>query len=234
MTSPTRASGKRSIILETQSLSYATRERCIVQDISLQVPRGEVLAIVGPSGSGKTSFLRLLNRLDEPTGGKVLLAGRDYREIAPHILRSRIGMVMQIPVLFPDTVADNLQYGPRARGAELEAARLESLLSHVGLPGYANRSVHHLSTGEAQRVSLARALANSPEVLLLDEPTAPLDGKTKREVEQLISQIVGDENLTCLIVTHDLEQAARMASLVMVLENGKLAKIGAIDEVFHA
>ncbi len=234
MTSSTRGSGKRSIILETQGLSYATKERRIVQDISLQVPRGDVLAIVGPSGSGKTSFLRLLNRLDEPTGGKVLLDGKDYREIAPRILRSQIGMVMQIPVLFPDTVADNLQYGPRAGGTELEPARLESLLNHVGLPGFANRSIHHLSTGEAQRVSLARALANSPEVLLLDEPTAPLDGKTKHEVEQLISQIVGDEKLTCLIVTHDLEQAARMASLVMVLENGKVAKIGAIDEVFHA
>ena len=234
MISSHRDSGKRSIILETQYLSYATKERRIVQDISLQIPRGDVLAIVGPSGSGKTSFLRLLNRLDEPTGGKVLLAGKDYRKIPPRILRSRIGMVMQIPVLFPETVADNLQYGPRARGAKLEAARLESLLSHVGLDGYANRSVHHLSTGEAQRVSLARALANSPEVLLLDEPTAPLDGKTKREVEQLISQIVGDENLSCLIVTHDLEQAARMANRVMVLENGKLAKIGAIDEVFHA
>ena len=99
---------------------------------------------------------------------------------------------------------------------------------------YALGNPKRIGGAERQQWLLARALANSPEVLLLDEPTAPLDGKTKREVEQLISRIVGDESLSCLIVTHDLEQAARMANRVMVLENGKLAKIGAIDEVFHA
>src|SRR6266581_4898141 len=113
-------------------------------------------------------------------------------------------------------------------------ALAETLLSRVGLPGYAARDVANLSGGEAQRVSIARALANSPIVLLLDEPTSALDEAAKSEVEALISDIIRDTGLTCVMVTHYIAQAARMASRVMMLERGRATKIGSVKEVLHA
>src|SRR4051812_25653307 len=161
--------------LKTESLFRTVADRVLVSDISVQVQPGEVLAVVGPSGAGKSSFLRLLNRLDEPTGGTIRLNGRDYRHIAPRELRRRVGMVMQVAYLFPGTVAANVAFGPRQRGEKLSLEQIAALLERVGLPGYQERDVSNLSGGEAQRVSLARALANAPEALLLDEPTSALD-----------------------------------------------------------
>ena len=174
-------SPSRAAALESEHLSRVVGEKVLVNEISVQVQVGEVLAVVGPSGSGKTSFLRLLNRLDEPTGGIVRFNGRDYRELAPPELRRRIGMVMQAAFLFPGTVADNVAYGPRQRGQTLAAEQVAMLLQRVGLPGYQQRDVSNLSGGEAQRVSIARTLANDPEILLLDEPTSALDEDSARK-----------------------------------------------------
>ena len=151
--------------LETESLSRAIAERILVSDISVQVLPGEVLAVVGPSGAGKSSFLRLLNRLDEPTGGTVRLSGQDYRKLAPQALRRRVGMVMQAASLFPGTIAANIAFGPRQNGEGISSEQIAALLERVGLPGYQARDVSNLSGGEAQRVSLARTLANAPEAL---------------------------------------------------------------------
>ncbi|MBV8287763.1 MAG: ATP-binding cassette domain-containing protein, partial [Hyphomicrobiales bacterium] len=170
----------REAALESERLSRVVGEKVLVNEISVQVQVGEVLAVVGPSGSGKTSFLRLLNRLDEPTGGIVRFNGRDYRELAPPELRRRIGMVMQAAFLFPGTVADNVAYGPRQRGQALAGEQIAVLLQRVGLPGYQERDVSNLSGGEAQRVSIARTLADDPEILLLDEPTSALDEDSAR------------------------------------------------------
>ena len=117
----------------------------------------------------------MLNRLDEPTSGIIRFNGQDYRELAPQKLRQRIGMVMQAAYLFPGTVADNVAYGPLQRGQTLPAEQIATLLQRVDLPGYQERGVSNLSGGEAQRVSIARTLANDPEILLLDEPTSALD-----------------------------------------------------------
>jgi putative ABC transport system ATP-binding protein len=212
-------------ILQAVHLSRVDNENRLIDDITLDIRRGEVLAIVGPSGAGKSSFLRLLNRLDEPTGGTVLLDGRDYREIPPRDLRRRVGMVMQSPFLFPGTVVDNLTFGPRQRGEEMTPKAVEELLDHVRLSGYGGRNVGQLSGGEAQRVALARILANTPEVLLLDEPTSALDDATKNEVEGLIVSIMRDRGHTCLIVTHEAAQAARLANRVVVMEKGRLVRI---------
>ena len=122
--------------LETEHLSRAVVVKVITNNISVQVHVGEILAVVGPSGSGKSSFLRLLNRLDEPTEGVVRLNGQDYREIAPEELRRRVGMVTQFAYLFPGTVADNIEYGPSQRGANLPAEQIAALLQRVGLSGY--------------------------------------------------------------------------------------------------
>ena len=221
-------------ILQTVNLSRVVGNKKIVDNISLEVSQGAFMAIVGTSGAGKSSFLRLLNRLDEPTSGTVYLQGVDYRTIQPRKLRERVGMVMQAPYLFPGSVADNIRFGPLQRGEELPVERIEMLLERVGLGGYEDRDTHYLSGGEAQRVSLARTLANSPDVLLLDEPTSALDEAAERGVEELLLQIINAEELTCLIVTHDMAQAARLARQAALIEQGRLVRVGAVEEIIHA
>ena len=221
----------RRVILRTERLGRMVLGRAIVQDVSIEVGQGDVLGIVGPSGAGKSSFLRLLNRLDEPTSGTFFLEARDYREITPRELRRKVGMVMQTAFLFPGTVAENIGFGPDQRGERLEDGRILELLGQVGLDGFAARGIDHLSGGEAQRVAFARALANSPNVLLLDEPTSALDDLAKREVETVIRDVVRAGHLTCLIVTHDLKSAARLADRILVLEGGKVKRIGSLKEV---
>ena len=223
-----------TVILKTVDLSRSVGEAHLVQHISVEIEAGDVVAIVGPSGSGKSSLLRLLNRLDEPTGGTVILQGTDYREIAPQDLRQQVGMVMQAPFLFPGSVADNLRFGPKQRGEDLSPDAIEELLTRVNLAGYASRGISNLSGGEAQRVSLARTLANSPSILLLDEPTSALDDKTVQDVERLICEIIHYGALTALIVTHDQDQARRMAHKAMSLEAGRLVAYGPVKEVLGA
>jgi putative ABC transport system ATP-binding protein len=222
------------MVLRADHLSRAVKDKTLVADASFEVRAREVLAIAGPSGAGKSSLLRLLNRLDEPTRGTVYLQGTDYRQIAPRELRRQLGMVTQRPYLFPGSVEDNLRFGPAQRGEVLPQDSVEQLLARVGLQGYSERNVAKLSGGEAQRVSLARTLANSPLVLLLDEPTSALDDAAKREVETLIQQIVREQELTCVIVTHDIAQAGRLADRALLLEAGRIVRIGTVQEVLHA
>jgi putative ABC transport system ATP-binding protein len=224
----------QAIAVETKNLSRAVVDKVLVRDISVQVHKGEVLAVVGPSGSGKSSFLRLLNRLDEATGGTVLLDGEDYRAIAPRELRRRVGMVMQMAYLFPGTVAANIAFGPLQRHEIIPQQEIKALLERVGLPGYEGRDMTNLSGGEAQRVSLARTLANSPEVLLLDEPTSALDEASARGIEELVLGVIRERQMTCVIVTHNRQQAARIADRTMHLEAGKLVAIVPTNGVSHA
>jgi len=210
------------------------KDKTLVEDATFEVRTGEVLAIVGPSGSGKSSLLRLLNRLDEPTSGTVYLEKTDYRQIAPRDLRRKLGMVNQRPYLFPGTVEQNLRFGPAQRAESLSQDSIEQLLTRVGLKGYASRNIANLSGGEAQRVSVARTLANSPLVLLLDEPTSALDETSKLEVESAIQKIVRGQGLTCILVTHDTAQAARLAERALLLEAGRIVRSGPINEVLHA
>lgn len=211
-------------MLRAAGLTRLVEGRALVEDVSFEVTRGEVVAITGPSGSGKSSLLRLLNRLDEPTAGTVYLEDRDYREVPPRELRRRVGMLLQQPYLFPGTVAANLTFGPAAHQETLPEHTVSELLGRVGLPESAGRDVSRLSGGEAQRVSLARTLANRPEILLLDEPTSALDEAARLGVEQLICEIINDQELTCLIVTHDRAQATRMARRMLELQAGRLVR----------
>ena len=233
-TAPAATARRSGLALETRGLSRAVGGRRVVDDISVHVRPGEILAIVGSSGAGKSSFLRLLNRLDEPTGGTVLLDDEDYRAIAPRELRRRVGMVMQTAYLFPGTVAANIAFGPRQRGDILAREQIAALLERVGMPGYQDRDVGNLSGGEAQRISVARTLANAPDALLLDEPTSALDEASARGVEEIVLGLVEERGIPCVIVTHNTAQAARIATRVMVMAAGRLAAIGASKEVLHA
>ena len=227
------AASTRGLKFETRQLSRAVGNKRLVDDVSVAIAPGEVLAVVGASGAGKSSFLRLLNRLDEPTGGTVLVNGQDYRAIAPPDLRRRVGMVMQTPYLFPGSVAANIAFGPRQRGEQLSPDQIDTLLGRVGLSGVAARDVSGLSGGEAQRVSLARTLANAPEALLLDEPTSALDETSARAIEDLILGIIRERAMTCVIVTHNKPQAERIAARTMVMESGKLIAVGPTQEVLN-
>lgn len=175
----------------------------ILERFSARIPADGLTAMVGPSGAGKTTLLRLLNRLDDPDAGDVLLDGRDVRSYDVLELRRRVQYVGQVPVPFLGTVADNV-------GAEAEA-----LLPRVGLPlQLAMRDADRLSVGEAQRMCLARALARHPECLLLDEPTSALDAASKAGVESLIRSLA-DDGLTVVMVTHDPRQAEELADRVL-------------------
>ena len=225
---------KNTVFLCAEHLSYQAESQDILADISFEVTKGERVAIFGPSGAGKSTLIRLLNRLDEPTSGTVFLDGMDYREIPPGQLRRRLGLVMQRPHLFPGTVADNLRFGPAAHDEQLTNDAIQELLSGVDLAGFADRDVSKLSGGEAQRVSLARTLANKPEALLLDEPTSSLDQAAMQEVEETILSVLESQNVTCILVTHDQRQVQRMAERVLMLREGKLTADGIVEEVFDA
>ena len=209
--------------------------RSLVKDINFSVETSEVLGVIGPSGAGKSTLLRLINRLDEPTSGTVFFEGQDYRGLDMLALRRSVGMVMQRPYLFPGTIAENLSFGPAQQGRSLSGGEIDSLLSEVGLAGYAGRDALTLSGGEAQRVAITRALANEPEVLLLDEPTSALDEASRGSVEQLLESLIRERHLTCIWVTHSLEQARTMADRILVLEAGCVKTIGSPAEVLpHA
>lgn len=224
----------QSELLVVENLSYRSQGKIILEEISFKLYPGQVTAIVGPSGAGKSTLLRLLNRLDEPTDGSIYINGRDYREISPRDLRRQVGLVFQTAHLFPGSVADNLRYAPALRGEVIPDNEIRQILKQVGLQGFEDRDVSRLSGGEAQRVSLARTLVNQPCILLLDEPTASLDSNSKSGVEELLLEIFLENGQTCLIVTHDPEQAKRLASHVILIQSGHLEKYGTVEEVLNA
>lgn len=217
--------------LETDTLTRVVAGETIVDSISLRVHESEVLAIIGPSGAGKSSFLRLLNRLDEPTEGTVYFDGTDYREFDPEELRRRIGFIPQEPALQPGTVSENISISDRIRDKSTDEQRVTALLDRMNLSGYEERSVDDLSGGERQRVAIARTLYVNPDVLLLDEPTAHLDTATEAQIEELLGELIQEENLTCILVTHDTAQAGRLGDRVVEFEHGKLVAEGTPEEV---
>ena len=218
-------------ILRVEDLSYVVEDQRILSKVSFEIEAGERVAVFGPSGAGKSTLIRLLNRLDEPTSGTVYIQGQDYRQIPPRRLRRRLGLVMQQPHLFPGTVADNLRFGPEAQGETFSGERMEDLLTGVDLEGFAEREVSTLSGGEAQRVNLARTLANNPEVLLLDEPTSSLDEEARHEVESTILSVLDAQGVTCLLVSHDRRQVQRMAERVLFMKGGRISADGTVREV---
>lgn len=217
--------------LRAENLRFDVEGDRILDGVSLEVGSGETMAVVGPSGAGKSSLLRLLNRLDEPTGGTVYLDGTDYRTLDPQRLRKRVGLVPQNPALRPGTVRENVTIGPRLRGETVSEERLAELLVAVGLEGYADRETSDLSGGEAQRVAIARTVVNDPEVILLDEPTSSLDSAAEAEVERLLADLLASGERTAILVTHDERQAERLADRVARMRAGRIVDVGTPREV---
>jgi len=196
-----------------------------VDDLTLDVQPGEVLVLVGPSGCGKSTTLRMANRLVEPTSGRILLEGEDVTNVDAVGLRRRVGYVIQDVGLFPHrTVAQNVATVPRLLGWDRRrtASRVDELLALVGLEPsrYARRYPHELSGGERQRVGVARALATDPPVLLMDEPFGAVDPVGRGRLQTEFARIQREVGTTVMLVTHDIDEAVRMADRVAVLSPG--------------
>ena len=200
-----------------------------LEDLTLTVPAGEICALVGPSGGGKTTALKAVNRLIEPTSGRVRIDGTDAMSVEPVALRRRIGYVIQNVGLFPHrTVAQNVATVPELVGwpRERVRSRVSELLELVGLEPatYAARYPAQLSGGERQRVGVARALAAEPPVMLMDEPFAAVDPIVRERLQDEFLRIHERLGMTVIFVTHDIDEAIKMGDRVAVLQGGRLAQ----------
>src|SRR5215213_8279896 len=208
-----------------------------VEDLSLEVPAGKVCVLVGPSGCGKTTSLKMVNRLIEPTSGRILIGSADVARQDPIALRRGIGYVIQQVGLFPhQTVGENVATVPRLLGWDRarRRARAEELLALVGLEParYAGRYPTALSGGERQRVGVARALAADPPVLLMDEPFGAVDPIVRERLQNELLRLQEQIAKTILFVTHDIDEAIKMGDIVAVLQTGgHLAQYGTPDEI---
>ena len=223
------------IVVDAVSRRYG--DRTVVDGVSFAVPRGAITAVVGKSGSGKSTLLRMINRLVEPSAGRVLVGGRDVAEEPGPMLRRRIGYVIQGIGLFPHrTVFDNVATVPRLLGwpRQRVADRVGELLDLLGLPrSFGERYPSALSGGEQQRVGIARALAADPPVLLMDEPFGALDPLIRRKAQQDLLALRARLGTTVVIVTHDLDEALRLGDRIAVMEEGRLLQEGPPEELLR-
>jgi osmoprotectant transport system ATP-binding protein len=224
-------------VISLEHVSRRYGERTAVDDLSVDIAAGELAVLVGPSGSGKTTTLRMINRLVEPTSGTIRIDGRDTRERSVTELRRSIGYVIQQAGLFPHlTVAENVATVPRLLRWERARtrARVSELLELVGLPPseYAERLPGQLSGGERQRVGVARALAADPPVLLMDEPFGAVDPVTRKRLQEELLRLQSLVRKTVVLVTHDIDEAIRLADRVILLQaGGRLAQVDAPAEL---
>jgi putative ABC transport system ATP-binding protein len=214
-------------LFRLEGVSVEVGAKRVLDDVDLAIPAGCLTVLAGPSGAGKTRLLRLLNRLDVPTRGTVSLRGTDLAGIAATVLRRDVAMVFQRPPLFPGTVADNL----RVTRADLTDSEVAAALEEIDLDAaIAGQPSATLSGGEAQRVCFARALLNTPTVVLADEPTSALDPAPKRALEDLVRRLVGS-GLSVVWVSHDAAQVRRLADHLVVIDRGRVRAQGSFDEL---
>ncbi|MBI1357123.1 MAG: ATP-binding cassette domain-containing protein [Acidobacteria bacterium] len=217
--------------LEQVTKTYGARPA--VDALSLEVPEGELLAILGPSGCGKTTLLRILGGYEAPDSGRVWIAGADATEAPPE--RRNLGMVFQSYALFPHmTALENVEFGLRMRGVGKTARRerAEQALRLTGLNGEASRRPAQLSGGEQQRVAVARALVVEPRALLMDEPFANLDRNVRLRLRDELKALQARLGLTTVFVTHDHEEALALADRIAVMNHGRIEQIAPALQLF--
>ena len=226
------------IRLDALTKTYATAQgtTTAVDGVSLEVGAGETCVLLGPSGCGKTTTLRMINRLVAPTSGKIYIGGKDTDSVDPVELRRGIGYVIQQIGLFPNmTVAENIGVVPRLLGwdATRRRRRAEELLSLLALPpaAFADRYPNELSGGQAQRIGVGRALAVDPPVLLMDEPFAALDPVNREAIQDEFLRMQAKLGKTILFVSHDIDEAVKMATRIAIFSSGRLVQYAAPDEM---
>jgi putrescine transport system ATP-binding protein len=205
-----------------------------VNDVSIDIDKGEIFALLGPSGCGKSTLLRMLAGFETPTDGRIVLDGQDLAHVPPY--KSPINMMFQSYALFPHlTVWDNIAFGLRRERMDRAAIdeRVEAMLKLVQLSKFSKRKPHQLSGGQQQRVALARSLAKRPQLLLLDEPLGALDKKLREETQIELVNIIEKVGVTCVMVTHDQEEAMTMASRLAVMSEGQFLQVGAPADIYE-
>ncbi|MBA4149953.1 MAG: ABC transporter ATP-binding protein [Verrucomicrobia bacterium] len=226
---------KGEVVFENVHFNYEKQERPILRGVNLNVYRGETLAIVGPSGSGKTTLMALLMRFYDPVEGRILLDGADLKTLKQSSLRRNIGVVLQDPLLFNDTIRNNIAYGkPHATMAEVraaaKAANAETLIANLpdGYETMVGERGSRLSVGERQRITIARALLKDPPLLILDEATASLDAESEALVQEALDHLM--KNRTTFVIAHRLSTVVH-ADRIIVLKEGRVAETGTHDEL---
>lgn len=219
-----RTRGGLPAVLEVENLSFDVAGVRILESVSFALAEGDLAVVMGGSGSGKTTLLKCLNRLSEPSGGRILLDGVDTREIPAVEVRRRIGMVPQVPFMFPGTVRDNLERAADYIGARIDEDGCAQVLHRAGLDAGLDREALTLSVGQQQRIAVARALIGRPRVLLFDEPTAALDHGASLHLERTLTQMSAD-GMAIVVVTHDRAQAERVADRLFMLDGGALSEV---------
>ena len=228
---------KSKVLIQVQGLKKSFGTNQVLNGISTDICQGEVVAIVGPSGSGKSTFLRSLNLLEEPTGGRILFEGTDITDPKVDINRHRqkIGMVFQQFNLFPHkTVKENIMLAPvhlKLMTKEEASRKADELLARVGLPEKADTYPDMLSGGQKQRIAIARSLAMNPDVMLFDEPTSALDPEMVGEVLELMKELA-QSGMTMVVVTHEMGFAREVATRVLFIDDGIIQEESAPEEFF--
>ncbi|HMB56501.1 MAG TPA: polyamine ABC transporter ATP-binding protein [Arenimonas sp.] len=205
-----------------------------VDDVSLSIRKGEIFALLGGSGCGKSTLLRCLAGFERPTSGKIELDGQVMNDMQPY--DRPINMMFQSYALFPHmTVEQNIAFGLKqdGHGKEAIARRVEEMLNIVQMSRFAKRKPHQLSGGQQQRVALARSLAKSPKLLLLDEPMGALDKKLRSQMQLELVNIIEKLGVTCVMVTHDQEEAMTMAHRIALMDAGRIRQVGTPDEIYE-
>jgi putrescine transport system ATP-binding protein len=205
-----------------------------VNKVSLDIAKGEIFALLGSSGCGKSTLLRMLAGFETPTSGRIVLNGQDLAELPPY--QRPMNMMFQSYALFPHlTVWENIAFGLKREGQPREqiAERVEAMLKLVQLAKFAQRKPHQLSGGQQQRVALARSLAKQPQMLLLDEPLGALDKKLREQTQIELVNIIEQVGVTCVMVTHDQEEAMTMASRIAIMSEGRFLQVGAPGDIYE-
>ncbi|NGQ96754.1 sulfate ABC transporter ATP-binding protein [Brevibacillus sp. SYP-B805] len=224
--------------IEVQGISKAFGKNSILRDVTLEIPKGELVALLGPSGSGKTTLLRLIAGLEAADQGRIVIDGKDATHTS--VQERQVGFVFQHYALFRHmTVFDNIAFGLQVRprkqrlGKAEIARKVNDLLALVQLEGFGNRYPAQLSGGQRQRVALARALAIDPKILLLDEPFGALDAKVRQELRRWLRQLHQTLEITSVFVTHDQEEALEVADRIVIMNEGRIEQIGTPHDIYH-
>ena len=225
---------QKQVLVKIDRVSKKFDETLAVDDVSLTINKGEIFALLGGSGSGKSTLLRMLAGFERPTEGRILLDGVDITDMPPY--ERPINMMFQSYALFPHmSVADNIAFGLKQDSMPKEQieARVAEMLKLVHMTQYAKRKPHQLSGGQRQRVALARSLAKSPKLLLLDEPMGALDKKLRSQMQLELVEIIERVGVTCVMVTHDQEEAMTMAERIAIMHLGCIEQIGSPVDIYE-